>query len=100
MRRWNRSKPSWQRWRKRMSLLERSRELAVRTAVLKDAEGLVAKTQAFASRADRFVTLTGELQVAAGRLRLLRARGVMVNISTSAASGIRGNVTDWRNAVA
>jgi hypothetical protein len=83
-----------------MSLLDRSRSLATRTVVLKDAEGLVAKTKAFGSRADRFETITGELRAAAGRLRLLRARGVVVSAATPTASGIRRNVADWRSAVA
>ena len=85
-----------------MSLLERSRSLAARTAILKDAEGLVGKTKAFASRADRFETIAGELRAAAGRVRLLQARGVAVSAASAAASapGIRRNIAEWRSAVA
>ena len=80
-----------------MSLLDRSRSLATRTLVLKDTEGLVGKTKAFGSRADRFETIAGELRAAAGRVRLLQARGVVVSAATPTASGIRRNVADWRS---
>jgi hypothetical protein len=84
-----------------MLLLERSRVLAARTAKLKNTEGLVAKTKEFGVRADRFETIAGELRAAAGRVRLLQARGVVVSASTAlaTASGIRRNVAEWRSAV-
>ena len=85
-----------------MSLLERSRSLTARMTILKDTEGLVGKTKAFGSRADKFETIAGELRAAAGRVRLLQARGVAVSAATAvaAAPGIRRNITEWRSAVA
>jgi hypothetical protein len=82
-----------------MSLLERSRSLAARTAILKDAEGLVAKTKAFGARADSFEKIAAELRAASGRVRLLQARGVAISTATAAAPGIRRNVAEWRSAL-
>jgi hypothetical protein len=83
-----------------MSLLERSRSLAARTATLKDAEGLVAKTKSFRSRADQFETITSELRVAASHMSLLQARGVAVTAAIATVSGVRRNITEWRTALA
>jgi hypothetical protein len=83
-----------------MSLLERSRLLAARTAIIKDSEGLVENTKAFRSRADKFELVTAEVRAAAGRVRLLRARGVNVSVAITPAAGIRRNLEEWRNALA
>ncbi len=79
-----------------MSLLERSRSLAARTSLLKDSEGLVEKTKAFASRAEQFAGLTAELRASAGRVRLLREHNVTVKVATSSAAGIRRSIVEWR----